>query len=142
MLIKHVSILTILSFIFHFLWETLHLPLYTDYGELGGPLPITIYATLGDAAYTLGAFFFISLFKKTKKWILEIEVSDYVGLLILGFCIALFVEYKALALDKWKYTIDMPLLFGIGISPLIQMSFLLPLCFYCTNIILKKLYGK
>ncbi len=119
-------ILVSVAFIMHFVWEWLHIPLYTGYGDLGSGAVLTLYATLGDVAYTAGAVLLVGLFKGKLSWLPEARVADYAGLTVLGFCIAIFVEYKALAFHKWAYTAAMPLVLGVGLSPLLQMAILLP----------------
>lgn len=131
-------ILALVSFITHILWETAHVPLYTGYETIGHGLPVTFYVTLGDIAYTIGAVLFVSFFKHTPNWLSHATTKDYIGLTVLGFFIALFVEYKALALHRWTYAPAMPLIFGIGISPLLQMTILLPLSVYLTKVFIHK----
>jgi amino acid transporter len=93
-------------------------------------LPLVAFATLGDVAYALGAVLLAALFKRRYGWLADARASDYAGLAILGFCIALLVEYKALALHRWAYTSAMPLVLGVGLSPLLQMTILVPLSAY------------
>lgn len=118
----------LLSAVFHVLWEMLHVPLYTAYEGVAGPLPVLAYATLGDVAYTLGALLFITWVRGSDAWLAAPSRRDYAVLSVLGFGIALFVEYKALALGRWAYADAMPLVpfFSVGLSPLVQMTVLLP----------------
>ena len=112
----------------HAMWERMHVPLYTGYAHLT-ELPIIYYAVLGDVFYTLVAVLFIGLFKGRVLWFVAPSGRDIAGLVVLGFWIALFVEYKALALGRWAYLDAMPIVpfLGVGLSPLIQMMLLLPL---------------
>lgn len=125
--------LTGTALVLHLVWETLHLPLYTNYAGISGGMPVPLYAAFGDVLYTLGAVLFVALYKKKLLWFKEATASDYEGLAILGFFIALFVEYKALALHRWAYTAAMPTLLGVGLSPLLQMTLLLPLSVFLTT---------
>ncbi|MFZ2555769.1 MAG: hypothetical protein WAZ27_00060 [Minisyncoccia bacterium] len=120
-------ILALTSFALHLLWERMHIGLYTAYDAMKGKLPVFIYATLGDVLYTFLAITLISLFKGSILWFLDAGLSDYIGLALLGFYIAVFVEYKAFALKRWEYTASMPKFLGLGATPLIQMTILLPL---------------
>lgn len=112
----------------HAVWETLHVSLYTAYEGIAGPLPLLVYATMGDVAYTVGALLFLTWVRGSDAWLDTALRRDYVVLGALGFGIALFVEYKALALGRWAYTDAMPLapFFEVGVSPLLQMAVLLP----------------
>ena len=127
------------AFILHLFWETLHLPLYTNYSALSGPLPITLYATLGDVLYTLGAVLGIGFLKQDIDWLRRARALDYATLTVVGFATALFVEYKALALHRWAYTAAMPTIFGVGLSPLLQMTLLLPLSVYAAQLLARRL---
>ena len=92
-----------------------------------GRLPVVVYATLGDILYTFIAIGLVALFKGSFIWFLAAQAPDYLGLAIVGFFIALFVEYKAMALKRWEYTGKMPRFLGLGLTPLLQMTVLLPL---------------
>ena len=136
--VKTFFVLICVSALLHFVWETLHLPLYTGYGALSGGVPITVFATLGDVLYTVAAVLLVSLFKRKLEWLTAARGSDYMGLAVLGCGIAFLVEYKALALHRWAYTAAMPLIFGVGLSPLLQMTLLLPLCVFATQCFMNK----
>lgn len=132
-----VLILFLVSFLLHLVWERVHIRLYTGYEAMQGRLPVFVFATLGDVLYTFIAIALVSLFKGPFSWFLAAGPSDYVGLALLGFFIAVFVEYKAMALGRWKYLPAMPRLFGLGLSPLLQMTVLLPLSVYSTVALLQ-----
>ena len=131
--LKTVGILCLVSFGTQYVWELLHISLYTGYQQLGGGANITLYATLGDVLYTMAAVLLVALFKRQANWVPRALKTDYLGLALLGFCIALLVEYKALALHRWAYTAAMPLVLGVGVSPLLQMTLLLPFSVYITK---------
>lgn len=125
------------AFLLHYAWEALHAPLYTNYGSLGGPLPLALYATLGDVFYTLFAVAVVALYRRDGGWIIRARGVDYAALALFGFCISVFVEYKALFLERWEYAPAMPLLFGIGLSPILQMAVLLPLSVFLARLLLR-----
>ena len=115
------------AFVLHYLWENAHIELYTAYDGISGPMPIVLYATLGDVAYTLFAYALFALYKRDAQWVSRVRMRDCAYLALLGFSIAVFVEWKAMFLERWAYTPDMPLVFGLGLSPILQMTILLPL---------------
>mgnify|MGYP003395496780 CR=1 FL=1 len=130
-------ILALVTCVLHIMWERSHISLYTAYEKMEGVLPVYVFATLGDIGYTLGAIALIGLIKGDMMWLASARPSDFLMLALLGFGIALFVEYKALALDRWAYTSEMPILpyFQVGFTPILQMTVLLPLSVYITRII-------
>lgn len=134
-------LLAAITFILHLVWERSHIVLYTGYEAMEGALPVYVFATFGDVAYTLGAVLLISFFTGCLTWFLRGRPQAYVGLAVVGFSIALFVEYKALALGRWSYTDAMPMIGVLGISPLIQMTLLLPLSVFLTMLVERRLRG-
>jgi len=130
-------VITPVAFALHFVWETLHIPLYTNYGDIG-VLPLALYAALGDVFYTLLAVAGVALYKRDAGWMRRARGGDYAALALLGLCVAVFVEYKAMLLHLWEYAPVMPTLFGFGLSPLLQMAVLLPLSAYISRCILKR----
>lgn len=130
-----IAILFFVSFSLHFVWENMHKHLYTGYSpDVMGPFPVIFGATLGDALlYTIIPVLLVALFVGDAAWFRTVSARHYVALAITGLFIALFVEYKAMALGRWAYTDAMPLIRGIGLSPLIQMTVLLPLSVFITN---------
>jgi len=128
----HVLILSVVAFALHLVWELLHIPLYTGYEHLSPTLPISIYATSGDVLYTLGVFVFVSVANRSWNWATRIHSREVAWLAATGLLIALFVEYKALALARWEYVDAMPIIpfTNVGLSPIAQMTILLPLSFF------------
>ncbi len=132
----------LISAVLHGIWEHLHVPLYGGYEHLT-TLPIEVYATLGDIAYSIVAIILISLFKRNTEWLKQPSKHDYLVLASIGFLIALFVEYKALALGRWFYLSSMPIIpiLHVGLSPILQMTLLLPLSIYIISRMYKRVVG-
>lgn len=139
-LARFLTLLISSSFVLHVMWEYAHIGLYTGYSSLEGILPVWVFATVGDVAYTILALGVVTLFKQDYQWVHHPSFRDYVGLSFLGFGVALLVEYKALALQRWAYLATMPLVpfLGIGASPVLQMTLLLPLSVYLTALLYSK----
>ena len=131
--------LSIVTFVLHLLWERSHIGLYRAYEQLEGKLPVFIFATLGDVAYTIGAYLFIAALKAEFFWYRSMSLLDVTLLVLVGIAMALFVEYKALALNRWAYTDAMPMIpyLHVGLSPIIQMAVLLPASIITTRLIEK-----
>jgi hypothetical protein len=115
--------------------------LYTGYEAMEGTLPVYLFATLGDVAYTLGAVLLISFFAGSLVWFVHVRTQAFLGLAVIGFSIALFVEYKAMALMRWEYTEAMPLVWDLGVSPLVQMTLLLPLSVFLSMVVERRIRG-
>ncbi len=138
-LLRTCALLTVVSFGLHFAWEFSHVRLYTGYEGWSGGIPVYWLATIGDVLYTLGAFALVSAIKKTYDWVQDMTTSDYLMLVSLGFLIALFVEYKGLAFERWQYLPGMPIIpvLNVGLSPILEMSLLLPLTVFFSALVLR-----
>lgn len=95
-------------------WEHLHAPLYAGYQ--GGSITefILLRASLGDAVIiTLGALLFLYVpYVKNRRWLVW----------PLGLGMAAAIELFALHTGRWAYGPYMPLVFGIGLTPLLQLA--------------------
>lgn len=133
------ALLVIIATIVHMTWEYMHFGLYAGYEHWTGGMPVYVLATAGDVLYTLGAFALVAAIKKSYMWVSEATLSDYFTLVTIGFFIALFVEYKGIALHKWQYLPEMPLIpfFNVGLSPIVQMAVLLPLTVFLAHRVLR-----
>lgn len=129
--VARIIVILVIGGVFHYLWESLHVVLYTDYEHLT-TLSIELYATCGDVMYVAFGLALLSVVRKTVGWVMAPTRADYVLLALIGLGIALFVEYKALMLGRWVYTEAMPIipLLGVGLSPIVQMTLGLPLSVY------------
>ena len=121
--------LALVAFFLHLAWESAHIRLYTQYDGLKGVLPVPVWAALGDVLYTVFAVLLIAFFKGDILWFQTATAVDYVLLGVIGFCTALFVEYKAFYFKRWAYTNAMPIIPGlrVGLSSAVQKSLLFPL---------------
>lgn len=135
------TLIALISFGLHFVWEFSHVRLYTAFDHWSGGIPVYWLATIGDVLYTLGAFALVSAIKQTYDWVRDMTLSDYLMLVSLGFLIALFVEYKGLAFERWQYLPDMPIIpvLNVGLSPVLEMSLLLPLTVFLTALVLRRI---
>lgn len=127
-----------ISFGLNGVWEYLHLPLYTGYEQLGSGFPLIMWATAGDAMYTILIVLFVALCKRDVLWFEKARMAEYVLLGVLGCATAMFIEYKALVLHRWAYTNAMPTLFGVGLSPLLQLTLLVPVAVLLSNYIYRR----
>ena len=102
-------------------WEFSHYFLYVDSSGIS-KYPHLIIASFADMAIIMGIFTTVSLKKKNFSWARNAKKSDYLLTVFSGLTIAAFIEYINLNLGRWAYTSAMPTIFGIGISPLIQLA--------------------
>ena len=126
--------LFIIAFITNLIWENLQAPLYTGFKNFGQHFLFCLVASLVDAVVILAFYFIISLIRKDAFWILNISLADMLVLLALGLLTALLFEKWALQSGTWDYTSEMPVIFGIGLAPLIQLAILSIISIYLVKI--------
>ena len=138
--IKKIILFFLLAFLLNLLWEVSHSPLY-NWNSL--PLQNSVYFyvptillnSLGDLMYISIIFLIISAINKKFSWISSPKKKHYLFLAIFSLILSILIEIKGIfILNKWSYSSFMPLVFGIGISPLLELAvtscFSLWLCNY------------
>lgn len=133
--ILYILVLLIISFSLHLIWENLHVPLYTIYENFSQSFWLCFQSTIGDVWIT----FLFAIFWLLVKKDFPNSKEDYFFLALFGLFIAIMIEQRALLEHKWAYTSMMPIIpfFPSGLSPILQMTALLPLSFYLANKIIK-----
>lgn len=123
--------LTLFSFLLHFPWEMLQLPLFVVPSPLTGAEAAShcARAALGDVVITLAAFAGASLVVGTRHWIRRMDCRPTVVFLIIGLGITIVFEYLATGpLNRWAYASLMPVvpLLEVGLAPLLQWLLIPP----------------
>lgn len=115
---KRIILVFISAFILNYIWEVLQSSLYS--GHQGGQITefILFNATLGDAVIIVLItlpFVFLASFRK-HLW----------GIVLIGFIVAISIEWYALATDRWTYNTYMPIVpfLAVGLTPTIQLALL------------------
>lgn len=132
---RYIITLAIVAFLLHVVWENAQAPLYAGFQSFSQHFSICFIATIGDVVITLSVLAFLRLLKKDVT-----QITDFIGLAIIGFIIAVVIEQYALLAGKWSYARTMPIipLLKVGLAPILQMTLLLPLSFYLAR--LTKIY--
>lgn len=136
-MVGRLALFAIVSFVFHFIWESAHIHLYTTYETLGSGTSLLLLATAGDVLYALLGVACVAIVFRDCKWLEHPNTRHVLAAMAYGFIIAVLIEWKALILHKWAYTTAMPIVpvVRVGLSPVLQMVVLVPLAvwvtFYC-----------
>ncbi len=120
---KKIQFLTLgfIVLILNLIWEFLHFPLY--YPLIGiSKIHLLLIASIGDLFFISMIFLIVSYKNKTTNWIKSPDYSDYLLIILLGSFISILIEVINLNLESWAYRETMPVIFGIGLSPLVQLS--------------------
>jgi len=142
---KKIIFLSLIAFVLHIVWENAQAPLFQGYASFASHFPMCLVGTVGDVVITLVVYFIVALLKNDINWISTLNKKDFVILAVIGFFIAVGIEWRALLFGRWAYADVMPIIpyLKIGLVPILQMIFLLPLSMYLTKkIVTYKNYAK
>jgi hypothetical protein len=113
------------SYLFNFVWESIHsVWLYGGHNFSADQyVRMVCYVSGVDAFLVLGIFFFISLTWRNAFWIKRMSSMHVLVIRLIGILVSGIIEYRAVyALKEWRYGPNMPIILGIGLSPLVQIS--------------------
>lgn len=136
---KKIILFLLLAFLLNLLWEVSHSYLYNWnspplQNSVYFYIPTILLSTFGDLLYILVMFLVISAIEKKFSWINLPKRKHYFIFLIFGIILAIFIEIKGVyILNKWSYSSSMPTLFGLGISPLLQLAITSSLSLWLSN---------
>lgn len=120
----------IVGFITNFIWENAQAPLYEGHESFSQHFLFCLVASIIDGVVIVGFYLIISTLRKNFLWLENIKITDILILLFLGSVTAIIFEVLALKIQTWNYTDRMPLIYGLGLMPLIQLSILSVLSIY------------
>ena len=118
-----------LAFVLHLIWEIGHLPLYTlaQDPDRVRVAQYVLHCALGDVVIALAAYVVAALAVRTITWPLQAPWRGGAVALVAGIAYTAFSEwYNVYRLASWAYTPSMPLVGGIGLTPLLQWLLIPP----------------
>lgn len=124
-LISSIVSVFILSFLMNFFWESMHgYSLYTDHViDSDKYVRMMVYMSFMDAVTILAMYLVFAFFKKDILWLKRLSCKEAIVFFILGLFVGTAAEYWAVHVShEWHYNQYMPVIFGIGLSPLLQLS--------------------
>lgn len=118
-----------LAFVLNLAWEVAHARLYSLWAEADG---LTVawslfHCTLGDVVIALGMFALAGVALRRADWPASRPWAG--GAIVVSGALAYTAWsewYNVYRAGNWAYTASMPLIFGIGLSPLLQWLILPP----------------
>ena len=121
--IKQLAVWALLALPLHVLWETAHLPLYTLWDEMDRAkiAAYLLHCALGDMLIATAVFLLTVVVLRDWHWPLRNLGRGGAIMILAGLGYTVFSEfYNVYQLHSWGYRRDMPLVFGIGLTPLLQ----------------------
>ena len=131
---KLLTLVFFAGFITNLIWENFQAPLYQDYEGFIKHFLFCLTASIIDGIVVVVFYLIIGLFRKNVLWLVEIRASDIFILVILGTASALAFEKWAVSDGWWDYNHNMPIIFGVGLTPLIQLPVLSVLTVYLVKV--------
>lgn len=125
--IKTIFLFALMAFVSNFIWESWHASyLYAAHTFNLSFWPLMAYAASIDMLLLLGIFCGGALVWK-ERWFARDNRKDialqHFYIMIVGVIVAALVEYKAVyVFHQWIYSNMMPTIFGLGLSPLVQLA--------------------
>jgi hypothetical protein len=129
LMIKFLAHLLSISFLLNFTWEISQMGFYSSIGmgslaDYNNFVKIHYGVSIKDALMVVVIYLFIGFLLRNWKW----ATSWNRGWVILWLALPLWqgiVEYYSVYFyNRWAYAESMPLIFGIGILPILQMLIL------------------
>lgn len=127
-MIEMMAILTALfffSFIFNFVWESFHAVYLYKGHDMNAVryIPMLLYVSSVDGLLVDGLYVAVALIGMDLWWVKAFRWTRIWMFLAAGIFVAALIEYRAVyVLNRWSYTKSMPTIFGLGLSPLGQLS--------------------
>lgn len=115
-------------------WEFAHSPLYADWDREWTYLLWTrLHCSVGDVMILLGAFWFTSLAFGTRGWIGTTHRAALL-FIVLGVGYTAWSEwFNTSVRASWDYAPTMPVIGGIGLTPMLQWVLLPPLILWLSR---------
>jgi len=140
--VSALALILIFSYFLNYTWESVHESyLYNVFKCMADKYILMILiASVWDALLTAGIYLVTAMLWKDILWLKKMTGRQVSISCLIGLVIAVIIEYwYALVTKQWSYSPLMPTIFGIGVSPLIQLSTTGLLSFWLAR---RVLYGK
>ena len=120
---------SVLAFILNLAWEIAHVRLYTIWAEADGMgvAWALLHCTLGDVVIALAMFALAGIVLWRADWPASRPSTGGAIVVIGAMAFTAWSEwYNVYRAANWSYTASMPMMFGIGLTPLLQWLILPP----------------
>lgn len=114
----------LIGFLVNLVWENAQAFLYAGYGGFESHFWICFVASVVDALVILLVYLLLALVYRNLHWPMHNTYVRYGAVALIGGALAIGFELWALWKGEWNYTTAMPVILGVGLSPLIQLIFL------------------
>lgn len=112
-----------LSWLVNLAWEIAQLPLYAIWREESAAriFYFVLHCTAGDALIATAAFLLTGAVLRNSAWVSSTPLRGGALATAFGLAYTIYSEWlNVYQAGAWAYSPAMPLVFGIGLSPLLQ----------------------
>ena len=114
---------TALALPLNLVWESAHVPLYTISRdpEFARIAVAVLHCTAGDGLIALASYVIAGAVLRDANWTLSRPGAGAAITALLAVTFTIYSEWRNVyEIGAWAYLPDMPLVFGIGLTPLLQ----------------------
>lgn len=114
---------TAVSLLLHLAWESAQLPLYTIWRDSSAAYIAyaVVHCTAGDGLIAAATFLASAVLLQNPDWVYSAPLRGVAIVLPLGIAYTAYSEWRNVyEFGSWAYMRTMPLVFGIGSTPLLQ----------------------
>ena len=119
------STVFIFAYLLNYVWESFHAVFFYQGHDFRAEKYVLMlnYVAVVDGLLIVGIYVFVAVLWKKALWLKEMNITQAFTTIAMGLLVASLIEYrKVFVLKTWAYLPAMPTIFGIGISPLFQLS--------------------
>lgn len=144
-LVARAGLWSALAFVLNLAWEIAHARLYTIWAEMDR-LSVAwalLHCSVGDVMIALALFALAGMALRRADWPASRPVAGGVLVVIGAMAYTAWSEwYNVYRAASWGYSASMPLIFGIGLSPLLQWLVLPPVLVLAYRRLAPVLFGR
>ena len=134
-----------LAFVLNLAWEVAQVRLYTLWADadLASVAWALFHCSLGDVVIALAMFALAGLALRRADWPASRPLTGGAIVVIGAIAFTAWSEwYNVYSAGNWGYTASMPMIFGIGLSPLLQWLILPPVLVVACRTLGPVLFGR
>lgn len=134
-----------LAFTLNLVWEIAHVRLYTlwDAADRMTIVWSVLHCSLGDVLIALSLFALAGLALRQKDWPVFRPIAGGTIVVIGALAFTVWSEwFNVYKIGSWAYTANMPMILGIGLSPLLQWLLLPPLMTIAYRLLCPRLFKR
>lgn len=129
-ILARIGVWSALAFALNLAWEIAHVPLYTLWAQADGPQIAwsVFHCSLGDVLIALAVFALAGIALRRADWPVSRPWAGGAIATIGAMVFTAWSEWNNVyRTGAWSYALEMPTVYGIGLSPLMQWLVIPPL---------------